>query len=199
MTEKNHLSPHAILKIKNTKVNMRERVSRYSQKYNGIYLDVFPLDNPPDTLEKQKKQANKIKKIKRIIDIKAGYEYSDTSNVKKVIKRLMQVVLTPLSFTFLNKKLDNCMKEYSLKNGKNLVSMASHYSYWKQLMPAEIYGKPKCVVFENKEYNAPSEVNEYLVRIYGDYMKLPSGNNLYSILDHIVNVEYSINEGIADD
>lgn len=191
-TEKNHLSPHAILKIKNTRVIMNERVSKYKPKHEGIYMDIFPLDNPPEFPEKQKKQAEKIKRIKRIIELKSGYEYSSTSILKKMAKKLLQIILLPVSFVYLNRKMDNCMKKYSSSKGKHLVSMASHYSYWKQLMPEEVYGNPTRVSFENKLYNAPAKVDEYLTRIYKDYMKLPSDDNLYSILDYIVKVDYSV-------
>lgn len=189
-TEKNHLSPHAVLKIRNTKVVQKERNSRYKPEHEGIYLDVFPLDNPPPTPKEQKRQEKKIRKMKRIIEVKAGYLYSTTSVPKKWAKRIVQFFLSPFSFSFLNATMDRCMKQYSAANGKYLVSMASHYSYWKQLMPYEIYGKPTKVLFEGKWYNAPAETDAYLTRIYKDYMKLPAEENLYAILDYIERVEY---------
>ena len=193
-TEKNHLAPHAILKIKNTSVYFKERISKHVPKHNGIYMDVFPLDNPPSTQSLQKKQANKINQIKCIIELKSGYEYASTSVYKKIVKKIVQAVLCPFSFTYLNKKLDKCMSKYSVENGQYLVSMASHYSYWKQLMPAEVYGKPTTVTFENKPFNAPAKVDDYLTRIYKDYMKIPADDNLYSILDFIVRVDYGTNK-----
>lgn len=113
-TEKNHLCPHAILKIKNTKVYMKERLTKYAPKHEGIYMDIFPLDNPPSTQNLQKKQANKIKQIKRIIELKSGYEYASTSVLKKIAKKIIQAVLSPFSFAYLNKELDKCMSKYSV-------------------------------------------------------------------------------------
>lgn len=191
-TEKNHLSPHAILKIKNTKVVMNGMISKYKPKHEGIYMDVFPLDNPPKLPKQQEKQAQKIKKIERVIELKAGYEYGSTSALRKIAKKLLQSILSPVSFTYLNRKMDNCMKKYSSPDGEYLVSMASHYSYRKQLMPKEVYGNPIRVSFENKLYNAPAKVDEYLTRIYKDYMKIPSDDNLYSILDFIAKVDYNV-------
>lgn len=191
-TEKNHLSPHAVLKIKNTRVVMKEMVSKYKPKHEGIYMDVFPLDNPPETLKQQKKQARKIKIIERLVELKSGYEYSGSSVIKKLAKALIQIILSPVSFVCLNRKLDNCMKKYSSHEGKYLVSMASHYSYWKQLMPKEIYGAPMRMLFETKLYNVPSKTDEYLTQLYNNYMRLPTDDNLYSILDFIVRIDYSI-------
>ena len=193
-TEKNHLSPHAILKIKDTKVVMKDGISRYTPNCQGIYMDVFPLDNPPDLPEMQKKQANHIKRIKRIIELTAGYRYLSTTAFKAFTKRTVQIILSPFSLPYLNGKMDACMKKYSKDDGQYLVSMASHYSYWKQLMPREIYGVPTQVTFEGKSFNAPAEVHEYLTRIYKDYMKIPDDKELYRILEQIERVDYSIRE-----
>ena len=190
-TEKNHLCPHVVLKIKNTRVIMSERKSKYKSEHEGIYMDVFPLDNPPEALSLQQKQAKKIKRIKQIIELKAGYEYKSTTKIKSLLKNIMQIVLSPFSLFYLNEKLDSCMKKYSSPDGKYLVSMASHYSYWKQLMPKGIYGEPQKVDFESGKYNAPAKKEEYLSQLYKDYMKIPSGDNLYSILDFIEKVEYN--------
>ena len=108
----------------------------------------------------------------------------------------MQLMLSPLSLAYLNKKMDLCMKKYSKEDGRYLVSMASHYSYYKQLMPSEVYGVPTRIMFEEKLLNAPAEVHDYLTRIYKDYMKIPSNNNLYAVLDQIERVDYvTKNEG----
>lgn len=190
-TEKNHLQPHAVLKIKNTKVILNDRVSNYLPQCEGIYMDIFPLDNPPESPKQQKKQAKKIKRINRIIELKAGYRYGVTSVYKMILKKMLQFALSPVSFTQLNKELDTCMKKYSTPNGRYLVSMASHYSYWKQLMPADIYGTPARILFENEYFNAPAKTDEYLTRIYKNYMEIPPDADRYSILDYIESVEYS--------
>ena len=38
----------------------------------------------------------------------------------------------------------------------------------------DIYGKPKYVKFEDTLLPVPEKTEEYLTKIYGDYMKLPS-------------------------
>lgn len=149
------------------------------------------MDNPPESPKQQKKQAKKIKRINRIIELKAGYRYGVTSVYKMILKKMLQFALSPVSFTQLNKELDTCMKKYSTPNGRYLVSMASHYSYWKQLMPADIYGTPARILFENEYFNAPAKTDEYLTRIYKNYMEIPPDADRYSILDYIESVEYS--------
>lgn len=196
-TDPNHLSPHAVLRIRGTHVVMNSRISQtYPQKEDGIYLDIFQLDEPPMEKKKQMKQMKRIKRIRRLIELKAAYIYLETSKAKKYIKRVISVLI-PISLTTLNKSLDNEMKKYSGSGSEYLVSMASHYSYWKQLMPKSIYGEPQRIVFEGKQFCAPADTVAYLTQIYGDYMKLPPVEKRYSDLDNIDFIDYGVGDIMA--
>lgn len=90
----------------------------------------------------------------------------------------------------INKKLDDCFKTYSFGEDKEtlLCSMASHYSYKKQCMPQTVYGTPILINFEDAQLFGPQQMDDYMKRIYGDYMKLPSQeeqNKWYNYLDEI--------------
>ena len=189
--EKNHLSPHAILKLKGTRIFFKNRNSeKYVPKYSGLFLDIFPLDEPPCDKKSQEKQAKAIRLIEQIIELKAAFTYNNTGKMKLFAKKLIQFLLFPFSLHFLQKKLDGVMQKYNGSGSGYLVSMASHYSYWKQLMPADIYGEPVKVSYEGLLLSAPAEIDEYLKRIYGDYMKLPPENKRSNEMENILNVDY---------
>lgn len=195
-TEKNHLSPHAILRIKGTHVFYKEReVGTFCPQHDGIYMDIFPLDDAPIQESKQKKQMKKIKFIKRVIDFKIARTYgSQTGMLKRILKKIIQICLTPFSLQYLNKILDDTMKKHDGAGSGYIVSMASHYSYWKQLMPIEMYGDPIRVNFENRLFCAPAKIDEYLKKLYGDYMKLPPEDKRFSELDAIDHIDYGTGE-----
>ena len=191
-TEKNHLSPHALLRIKGTHVVMKGRkTEKYQPEYDGIYLDIFPLDEPPAEKKLQEAQMKKIKQIKRIIELKAAYTYgSATGTAKKVLKKITQLLLMPLTLPMLQNMLHNTMKKYSGSGSGYLVSMASHYSYWKQLMRSEIYGEPVRIDFEGRQFLAPAQKEAYLTQLYRNYMELPPVEKRYSDLDLIEYIDY---------
>ena len=87
------------------------------------------------------------------------------------------------------------MQKYNDPAAEYLVSMASHYSYWKQLMPKSIYGTPKRINFEGLLLSAPEQVHDYLSRIYGNYMELPPEDKRSAILDVFERIEYAHEEG----
>ena len=190
-TEKNHLSPHALIRIKDSHVIFKSFESRYKPQYDGIYLDIFPLDNAPLSKKLQNKQVKKINRLRKIVYLKAGYIYPSNSSMTIFLKKCVSALLSPWSFAFLNKKLDDTMRKYTGKSSEYLVSMASHYSYWKQLMPKSIYGTPKRINFEGLSLQSPAETHEYLTRIYKNYMELPPEDQRNTILDMFERIEYT--------
>lgn len=194
-TEKNHLSPHALIRIKDSHVIFKSTSTRFNPRYDGIYLDIFPLDYAPLSNKLQKKQMKKIKRIKEIITLKAGYVYTCNNMLTIIGKRCISLLLSPVSFAFLNRKMDETMQMYNDRSAEHLVSMASHYSYWKQLMPKEIYGAPNRINFEGLSLSAPAKIHDYLTRIYGNYMELPPENQRNTILDVFERVEYVSEDG----
>ena len=83
------------------------------------------------------------------------------------------------------------MKKYNKPDASAFVSMASHYSYWKQLMPKTVYGTPQRVNYEGIMLLAPAEIHEYLTRIYKDYMKLPPEDQRAAVMRMCERIEYS--------
>ena len=193
-TEKNHISPHALIKIKNSHVVFGKANTRVKPSYDGIYLDIFPLDNPPEDKKLQEKQMKRIKSIRSLIYYKSGHICSRNNTIVKIIKHLISIFLSPISFRYLNKKMDRIMQEYNNPSSEYLVSMASHYSYWKQLMPKSMYGSPIRIDFEGIALSAPAKTDEYLTRLFGDYMELPPESHRTAMLDLIEKVEYSQEE-----
>ena len=190
-TEKNHLSPHALIRIKDSHVIFKSVSTCYKSRYDGIYLDIFPLDNAPLSQKLQKKQMRKIERYKKIISLKAGYIYPCNNLMTIIVKKCISLLLSPIAFSFLNKKMDETMQEYNDPFAEHLVSMASHYSYWKQLMPKSIYGTPNRIDFEGLSLPAPAKIHEYLERIYGNYMELPPEDQRNTILDIFERIEYT--------
>ncbi len=168
----NYNHPHALVCIKNTiLVNKFDKFNPQMENF-GIYLDIFPLDNAPADKVKSMKQAEDLIKIKRLKQYKVAMCYQK-SIVKTIVKKVISGAIFWTSVDKINKKMDECMRQYNNEETGFLCSMASHYSYEKQYMPQEVYGTPQLIKFEDRQYYCPQNVDEYLKRIYKDYMKLP--------------------------
>lgn len=189
-TEKQHYSAHACLCLNGSEIKFSLSTIRGEvKKHNGIYMDIFPLDTAPADEKLQLKQAKKIRFYKKIKTLKKncknkkGFLYC-----KWIAHDLIKLLLKPFSFEYLNKKQDAIMKKYEGCGSGYVVSMASKYSYKKQLMPVSFYGEPTSVWFEDREYCAPEKLEDYLTKLYGDYMKLPPENEREGLVNIIAEV-----------
>lgn len=170
--EKKYTKFHALVCINNTFLSTKYSHLNPKEVNKGIYIDVFPLDKAPLDKALQVKQGEKLRKIKKMKEFRHGYSYSSVF-YKRFIKKSISRILFFISMDKLNEKYDRESQRYSDSDSGLLCSMASHYRYEKQCMPEEIYGVPQLVKFEDRMYYAPEKLEEYLTRIYGDYMKLP--------------------------
>lgn len=191
-TEKNHTELHAILKLKGTEIKYKtHRTDRYMVKCDGIYMDIFPLDFAASTPEKQKHQARQIKFLSSLIQAKICRDYGN-GKIRYLLKCILSVVLRPIPFSCIQRYVDKSMIKYNGSEKEYMVSMASHYSYKKQLMPYSIYGKPTRIDFEGHKFYAPNKPKEYLTRLYGNYMELPPENTRYKLIDLVEYVDYGV-------
>lgn len=178
----NYDHPHALVCIKNTVLISKFDVFNPEQENLGIYLDIFPLDNAPDDAALQQKQKHCILNISKTKRFKVGRCYH-AGRLKRLAKKTVSTLMFWTSVDALNAKLDACMRQYNSQPTGYLCSMASHYSYEKQCMPEEIYGEPQLIAFEGRAYYAPAQLDDYLKRIFKDYMKLPPEEERQANLD----------------
>lgn len=188
---KNFNPPHALVALKGSRlINKYEEFNDRLQSY-GIFIDVFPLDVAPDDKHLQQKQARKISRLNDIKYYKLRPFRKEDSLFKHIIKKLGSLLLSPISISFINKKMQTEMQRYDGVDSYSLVcSMASHYSYNKQCMKKDLYGKPTLVEFAGHHFYAPERIEDYLTKLYGDYMKLPSNEKQQEMLDYFVDASW---------
>ena len=191
-TDPNHWGPHAILRKKGSHIHyVRRDKEKYQPLCDGIYMDIFPLDEAPKQKWLQKLQARSIRIIYQICEQKVARIYADNiSKLKRARKKIVQFVLSPFTFRALGRLRDWIMQWSNGRGDGHLVSMASHYSYKKQYMAEEIYGAPVEIAFEGEMRLAPAQIDLYLKQLFGNYMELPPENKRFSELNTIVSVDY---------
>lgn len=170
---KNHISPHALIILKNSRLafNTDEINNIHNRE---VYIDVMPLDKAPLSLEKQQKHAKDLKRISILKYYKQSAIYKSNTKVVAFLKGIIRFVLSIISWERINVLQHKTMVRHRNDESNFVCSMASQYSYAKQCMDISIYGEPQLVDFEGRKYYAPQKLEEYLIRIYGDYMQLPS-------------------------
>ena len=193
--EENYYPPHALVTLNGSGLTQKNDYLNPKLKRYGIFVDIFPLDQSPDEEELRKDQARDLRRLSRMKTRKFAISYKENSQVKLLAKKALSLCYALISVKKINEKQEVCMKRYAaLPETKNWCSMASHYSYAKQCMPKEIYGTPQLIPFEERHYYAPEQLDEYLKRIFGDYMKLPSPEKQKEQRDYFINASWSEEE-----
>ncbi len=149
--------------IENTKYKIRR----------GIYIDVFPLDGIGNTPEVAAKNYKKIKKqyqllMTRVATVRKGRGFF--KNFSVVLMRFL-----PKCFfdeKKLLKKLDETCSQISFDDSKYVANLVGNW--WdKEIMPKNVFGTPKSIVFENLNLFGVEFPDEYLTHLYGNWKKLP--------------------------
>ena len=152
-----------------------ESIAEDVYQYNGIYIDVFPLDN-----------IDNIKSIQNIINTK-GICYIRHSLKFDACKKLYKekysrlryciesVITAPIHFASRKRVLSILNKKRTGKCTEENAKWIAEYDEPRALsIPYEVYFPPRKIIFEGKFYSVPNKIDEYLKIVYGDtYMEMP--------------------------
>lgn len=129
---------------------------KYKDKAKGVYLDIFILDNKPQS----KKYMRKHKKYQLITDMSryssmsTGINFMPLSLDKQLLKRKVRLY---------NEVSDTLVRpSYLPVYGENDLEFKRE----------DIFPLRK-IKFEGYEFYAPNDSDAYLTKMFGDYMQLP--------------------------
>lgn len=145
----------------------------------GIGLDIFPLNNVADNETERKKQFRDAWFWGRIMFLK-GIAKPDIP-YKGMKKRLAEfvcccvhyvLVLFHVKQTYILKKYLDAVTRYNHLDTKKVTSFEDANFENNIIELNQIFPCAR-VPFENIMINIPKDYEEYLTRVYGDYMQLP--------------------------
>jgi len=154
------------LRLNNT-IAINDRVKE-EKIHQGIYIDIFPLVPFPKDKKDQEKLYNKSKKIHILIeaDLTDKSKYEHYGMLGKIASKI--AIIIPRSLR--NKIAMKLLKQIILydKAYDNYYDLSENVIYDKK-----IFNEKKEMLFEKKKYSVPVGYDEYLTKIYGDYMIPP--------------------------
>lgn len=191
--EKYHISPHALLRIKGTHVIFPNySLVNHVPQNDGIYIDIFPIDNIIDPDVSEMKQVRKISLLRRLVYYKTALSFKkDHSILKKIGKIAFSILLSPIKYEYLNAKTDSIMQQYNNIETEYVGILTDPDDYRRQIYPRNIFGNGRECAFEGHRFLVPEKAEEFLSIRYGDYMQLPPENERWERIDNqIESVDY---------
>ncbi|MBO4432942.1 MAG: LicD family protein, partial [Clostridia bacterium] len=127
----------------------------------GINIDIFPLDGMPDRLIGRRIHQDLLMFLNKLKAANVRLKFKAPSALKFFFRwRLLIRVIDMLGKRFSMDNTNYC--------GNIIVTTVRHKE-----IPIECFENTEWLDFENRKYPVPSGYDEYLKRLYGDYMKLP--------------------------
>ncbi len=191
--EKNHISPHAVLRIKGTHVAFANySLMNYKPQNDGIYIDIFPIDNIEDPNVTEVRQIRKIAILRRLVYYKTALSVKqERSLLKKIGKILFSALLYPFSYKYLNAKIDFLMQKDNKKKTEYVGILTETSGYRKLVFSRDVFGNGRECEFEGHKFRAPEDTDKFLSSVYNDYMKLPPENERWQFVDNTIeSVDY---------
>ena len=144
------------------------------KKYKtSVWIDIFPLDNIPDSETEAEAFINKAKKMSKYYFYTIERKYSGTDFIGKLKFNIIRTILTPVYFCINQKKrIDKFAQKYSLQSTKRFTELIANNAAERSIRETSELKQTE-VIFENKLYTTFENYDKFLKQYYGNYMELP--------------------------
>ena len=153
----------------------------------GVYIDIFPIVGLP---------KGKLKRA--ILSINRAFALSANINVinNKFLYNIFRIILKIFGKKNILKYCSKQAKKYSCQDCEEWCSVFDRDGLKINSITKTIMGKPTYVPFEDIELPIPEKYDEYLKHIYGDYMKIPTPEQIkaHEHTAYILDLEHSYEE-----
>ena len=164
--DKNYSRGHAQLRHSGTTGILLSEKGHYTFN-QGIFLDIFPLDEVPDDPALKAKQQKEVGLWVKLLAATVRYPGSVKKNL---VKTLIHYALFWVPYRWAYRKMERACTKY---NGTGcsrvaLISFGHQLEQW--VLPKRCFDKAQEMPFEYTTITVPEGYDEVLTTAYGDYM-----------------------------
>lgn len=160
-------------KIYDPSTIMIEGNDRHIKNHIGVNIDIFPLDNATDNYEDAKKLKEDIKVWDNILSVK-HLDRVDRGVLKNITVSCLRFVSKLFSFAWLIKTIIRKSKKFvNNEDSRYVVNAVIYAKGEREILERDWFRETVDLEFEGRKYKAPIGADQYMRRLFGDYMKLP--------------------------
>lgn len=165
LLDDSYKAPFIKVKKKNTTFINRQYLNDPDNAQN-IFIDVFPLYNIPNGKLSRKKQ----RMLGIIYNLMIRRENANRGYVNKIITLGTKLFGREKMLKFCY----NSFSKYKAEKCNNIECINSSASYGRERLSRDVYCPAVYMDFGNMKVPVPNKTDEYLKLLYGDYMQIPS-------------------------
>jgi len=142
--------------------------------YTPVFVDIFPIEGLPDTVEKTKKQYRKIVMLRKLINCTVGNPWHGGSIGAKLFHFTCRPFAKAIGYKRMYRKIQEIVKEYNFDECEYAGVMTAPVHTLEERIVKKEYIPIIKVQFEDGMFNAPAGYDAYLTQLYGkNYMEMP--------------------------
>ncbi|WP_035926573.1 LicD family protein [Kocuria rosea] len=142
--------------------------------HNGIFVDIFPFDNMPEQVWKQRLHAALTAGLRRVLLLNRGYAlWLESTGVRALIFRVVAPAARLLPRNALACLLDRTMRMFGGTPTRAMTALGGSYEYTRESVEREWTHHLEEIEFEGTTFTSLRRSAEYLTKLYGDYMTPP--------------------------
>jgi len=157
---------------------------------NGICIDIFALDNIPNSYFHGYFYWSLFNIILRVYKLRKGYHPRPKNIIARFIMYVGVVLCLPISNKNIKLILENYHKKYEKYDGNYVALLRGGWDFKKERHLRSIVSEIIFVPFEGVLMPIPENYNLYLSIIYGDYMTLPPIESRK--IKHVIEIDLGI-------
>ena len=143
---------------------------KYRKEHYGVFIDIFPIDGVKD-----EKQIQKIRTFNLLLHTKkANFKQRKVSKIIAFI--FLKILLLPFSVHSIVKVIDKMSRKYPYGSTPMSGSICDTVVGERAMIETPTFEGYIMHEFEGNKYRIPQGFDNWLRRIYGDYMQLPPEN-----------------------
>lgn len=149
----------------------------------GIFVDVFKMDNVPSSVLKMRWQY-----ICAKIYLCHQLAVRGDVHLFSLKKKLMLLMSFPLKSNVIRNWFRSQVEKYNNKDAVYYGFFYGRTNFKTAIVRKSVFGKPLRLPFEDTELCVPEHYDEYLTQLFGDYMTPPPAEQQVGL--HLINVDF---------
>ena len=139
----------------------------------GLDIDVFPLDNWDDDLEKAKQEVKRQQQNMFRLGLTKLCKPDSLHPVKRFVKGLAMALCKLRGSTYYMEKIVQGAHKPEQKGSRYMGGKAWNVYGERDILPAEVFAEAIELEFEGEKFFAPVGYDAFLTSLYGDYLPEP--------------------------
>lgn len=150
-----------------------EGYEKKDEKYIGVNVDIFPLDYVTDDYNDAVRLKKKIKPYDDILTVKHIVK-KDRGFRKNLSLFILKLFCSFVPFSWCIRRIDRIARKFEKNtNSRYVVNAVIYAKGEREILEREWFKDSMELPFEDRRYLAPIGADQYMRRLFGDYMQLP--------------------------